>query len=267
MAKEGLTRQQLGREAFLERVWAFIHHYGDRILYQLRSLGFSLDWSRYVFTMDPGPARAVRTAFKRLYDRGLIYRANRMVNWDPVNQTTVSDLEVDQIEEDGHLWYIRYDVDGEPGQSVTVATTRPETMLGDTAVAVNPDDERYQRADRQDARAAAARAAHPGRRGRACGCRLRHRRGEGDARARLERLRGRLAPRSAADHRPDLRWADECGGGAVCGPDDRRRRARGCSTICKQPGNWSRPRRTGTPSRTPSGGARSWSRCSRCSGG
>lgn len=143
LAREGMTRQQLGRDAFLERVWAFIHHYGDRILYQLRSLGFSLDWSRYVFTMDPGPAHAVRTAFKRLYERGLIYRANRMVNWDPVNQTTVSDLEVDQIEEEGHLWYIRYDVEGESGQSVTVATTRPETMLGDTAVAVNPEDERY----------------------------------------------------------------------------------------------------------------------------
>ncbi|MCA1669205.1 MAG: valine--tRNA ligase [Thermomicrobia bacterium] len=143
LAQEGLTRQQLGREAFLERVRTFIHHYGDRILYQLRSLGFSLDWSRYVFTMDPGPAQAVRTVFKRLYDRGLIYRANRMVNWDPVNQTTVSDLEVDQIEEDGQLWYIRYDVEGDSGQSVTVATTRPETMLGDTAVAVNPDDERY----------------------------------------------------------------------------------------------------------------------------
>ncbi|MGI8688651.1 MAG: valine--tRNA ligase [Thermomicrobiales bacterium] len=143
LAKEGLTRQQLGRDAFLERVWAFIHHYGDRILYQLRSLGFSLDWSRYVFTMDPGPAQAVRTAFKRLYDRGLIYRANRMVNWDPVNQTTVSDLEVDQIEEDGHLWYIRYAVEDDPSQSITVATTRPETMLGDTAVAVNPEDERY----------------------------------------------------------------------------------------------------------------------------
>ncbi len=143
LAKEGLTRQQLGREAFLERVHTFIHHYGDRILYQLRSLGFSLDWSRYVFTMDPGPAQAVRTAFKRLSDRGLIYRAHRMVNWDPVNQTTVSDLEVDQVEEDGHLWYIRYDVEGERGQSITVATTRPETMLGDTAVAVNPEDERY----------------------------------------------------------------------------------------------------------------------------
>ncbi len=143
LAKEGLTRQQLGREAFLERVRTFIHHYGDRILYQLRSLGFSLDWSRYVFTMDPGPAQAVRTAFKRLYNRGLIYHANRMVNWDPVNQTTVSDLEVDQIEEDGELWYIRYDVEGKSGQSVTVATTRPETMLGDTAVAVNPEDARY----------------------------------------------------------------------------------------------------------------------------
>jgi len=143
LAKEGLTRQQLGREAFLERVHTFIHHTGDRILYQLRSLGFSLDWSRYVFTMDPGPALAVRTAFKRLYDRGLIYRANRMVNWDPANQTTVSDLEVDQIEEDGHLWYIRYAVEGDSDRSITVATTRPETMLGDTAVAVNPEDERY----------------------------------------------------------------------------------------------------------------------------
>ena len=143
LAQAGLTRQAIGREAFLERVWAFIHHYGDRILYQLRALGFSLDWSRYTWTMDPGPARAVRTAFKRLYDRGLIYRANRMVNWDPVNQTGVSDLEVEPVEEDGHLWYLNYPVAGEPGRVVTVATTRPETMLGDTAVAVNPEDARY----------------------------------------------------------------------------------------------------------------------------
>ncbi len=143
LAQEGLTRQQLGREAFLERVWAFIHHYGDRILYQLRSLGYSLDWTRYTWTMDPGPARAVRTAFKRLYDRGLIYRGIYLVNWDPVNQTTVSDLEVEQWEEDGHLWYLNYPVEGEPGRFVTVATTRPETMLGDTAVAVNPEDARY----------------------------------------------------------------------------------------------------------------------------
>ncbi len=143
LAQEGLTRQEIGREAFLERVWSFIHDYGDRILYQLRALGFSLDWSRYTWTMGPIPARAVRTAFKRLHDRGLIYRANRMVNWDPVNQTGVSDLEVESVEEDGHLWYLNYPVADEPGRFVTVATTRPETMLGDTAVAVNPEDARY----------------------------------------------------------------------------------------------------------------------------
>lgn len=143
LAKEGITRWQLGREAFLERVWEFIHLYGDRILRQLRSLGFSLDWSRYVFTMDPGPSRAVRTAFKRLHTQGRIYRATRLVNWDPVNQTTVSDLEVEMWEEDGHLWYIRYDVEDAPGESLIVATTRPETLLGDTAVAVNPADARY----------------------------------------------------------------------------------------------------------------------------
>jgi len=127
LAKEVLTRQQLGRDAFLGRTGEVVNAYRGRIVDQLRSMGFSLDWSRYVFTMDPGPAQAVRTVFKQLYDRGLIYRANRMVHWDPVNQTTVSDLEVDQVEEDGHLWYIRYAVESESVQSITVATTRPET--------------------------------------------------------------------------------------------------------------------------------------------
>ncbi len=143
LAKQGLTRQQLGRDAFLERTWETVTAYRGRITDQLRSLGFSLDWSRFAFTMDAGPSQAVRTAFKRLHQAGRIYRANRLVNWDPVNQTTVSDLEAEQWEEDGHLWYLRYDVEGEPGESVTVATTRPETMLGDTAVAVHPEDERY----------------------------------------------------------------------------------------------------------------------------
>ncbi len=142
LAKEGLTRQQLGREAFLERTWAVVNAYRDRILDQLRSLGFSLDWSRFAFTMDDARSRAVRVAFKRLHAQGRIYRAHRLVNWDPANQTTVSDVEAEPREVDGHLWYLRYDAaDGEG--SVTVATTRPETMLGDTAVAVHPDDERY----------------------------------------------------------------------------------------------------------------------------
>ena len=147
LAKEGLTRQQLGRDAFLKRTWEIATAYRSRILDQLRSMGFSLDWSRFAFTMDPGPSQAVRTEFKRLHDAGRIYRANRLVNWDPINQTTVSDLEAEQWEEDGHLWYLRYDVadsaDSNTGEHLVVATTRPETMLGDTAVAVNPEDERY----------------------------------------------------------------------------------------------------------------------------
>ena len=143
LKSEGKTRQGLGREAFVERVWEWKQHYGGAILDQMKRLGTSVDWAREYFTMDENLSRAVREAFVRLYEQGLIYRGAYIVNWCPDCQTAISDLEVVHEEQQGKLWEIRYPVIEEPGQFVTVATTRPETMLGDTAVAVNPDDERY----------------------------------------------------------------------------------------------------------------------------
>lgn len=140
---EGLTRQDLGRDAFLERTWAFMNRLRGRVREQLRILGASCDWSRFRFTMDPGPSRAVRTVFKHLYDKGLIYRGRRIISWCPRCMTALSDLEVIHREEDGFLWYVSYPIEGAEGEAITVATTRPETMLGDTGVAVNPNDERY----------------------------------------------------------------------------------------------------------------------------
>ncbi|MCX2726714.1 valine--tRNA ligase [Thermomicrobium sp. 4228-Ro] len=142
LLKEGLTRHDLGREKFLERVWDWMNRYRGRIREQLRILGASCDWTRFRFTMDPGPSRAVRTAFKRLYDKGLIYRGERLINWCPRCMTALSDLEVDHEELEGTLYFLRYPVEGSD-ESVVVATTRPETMLGDTGVAVHPEDERY----------------------------------------------------------------------------------------------------------------------------
>ena len=142
LATEGKTRQELGREAFIERVWQWKQHYGAAILDQMRRLGTSVDWSREYFTMDEPRSAAVREAFVRLYEEGLIYRGAYIVNWCPRCQTAISDLEVIHEEQQGKLWEIRYPVVGESG-FVTVATTRPETMLGDVAVAVHPDDERY----------------------------------------------------------------------------------------------------------------------------
>jgi valyl-tRNA synthetase len=142
LATEGKTRQELGREAFIERVWQWKQHYGDAILDQMRRLGTSVDWSRAYFTMDAPRSAAVREAFVRLYEQGLIYRGAYIVNWCPRCQTAISDLEVVHEEQQGKLWEIRYPIVGESG-FVTVATTRPETMLGDVAVAVHPDDERY----------------------------------------------------------------------------------------------------------------------------
>lgn len=144
IAQEGLTRHDLGREKFLERVWAYMDSTRGRIRDQLRILGASCDWSRFAFTMDPGPARAVRKVFKHLYDKGLIYRGERLISWCPRCMTALSDLEVAHKEVEGSLWHIAYPVDGSTtGEAVVVATTRPETMLGDTAVAVHPSDERY----------------------------------------------------------------------------------------------------------------------------
>jgi valyl-tRNA synthetase len=143
LAAENLKRHDLGREKFLERVWKWKGESGSTITRQMRRLGTSVDWSRDRFTMDPGLSRAVTEVFVRLHDEGLIYRGKRLVNWDPVLLTAVSDLEVLSEEENGSLWHIRYPIVGADGH-VVVATTRPETLLGDTAVAVNPDDGRYQ---------------------------------------------------------------------------------------------------------------------------
>ncbi len=140
---EHKTKRELGREEFLKRVWQWMDDYREVINNQLRVLGVSADWSRQAFTMDLGPQQAVRTTFKKLYDEGLIYQAERIINWCPGSQSNLSDLEVEMKEEDGFLWYIRYPVVGEEGRYITVATTRPETMLGDTAVAVHPKDARY----------------------------------------------------------------------------------------------------------------------------
>ncbi len=139
---EGISRRELGRERFIERVWAWKQTSGSTITNQMRRLGASADWSRERFTMDEGMSNAVLETFVRLYADGLIYRGKRLVNWDPVLGTAVSDLEVESEEENGTLWEIRYPLVDKTG-FVTVATTRPETMLGDVAVAVNPDDERY----------------------------------------------------------------------------------------------------------------------------
>ncbi|MBA2732095.1 MAG: valine--tRNA ligase, partial [Acidobacteria bacterium] len=145
LKKEGLTRHDLGREKFVERVWQWKHESGGQILKQMRRMGASVDWSRERFTMDEGLSRAVREIFVRLYEQGLIYRGKRIVNWCPTDQTVLSDLEVDKTPQAGKLYYLKYPVKTANGDEryVTVATTRPETMLGDTAVAVNPLDERY----------------------------------------------------------------------------------------------------------------------------
>ena len=142
MAKEGLTKEGIGREAFLERAWNWKKEYGGRIVHQQRKMGISCDWTRERFTMDQGCSRAVREMFVSLYEKGLIYRGNRMINWCPACQSAISDAEVAYKDVPSHLWHIRYPgADGSEG--VVVATTRPETMLGDTGVAVNPADERY----------------------------------------------------------------------------------------------------------------------------
>jgi len=144
LAKEGnQSRQSMGRDAFTQRVWDWKAESGGTITGQLRRLGASLDWERERFTMDEGLSDAVREVFVTLYKQGLIYRDRRLVNWDPQFQSAISDLEVEAKEVKGSIWHLRYPIEGQPGRTITVATTRPETMLGDTAVAVHPDDDRY----------------------------------------------------------------------------------------------------------------------------
>src|SRR5690348_3208467 len=139
LAEQGVDRRELGREKFIERVWQWKAESGGTITRQLRRLGASLDWPRERFTMDDGLSAAVREVFVTLYRQGLIYRDRRLVNWDPKLQTAISDLEVENRDMKGSLWYLRYPIEGEPNRFIIVATTRPETMLGDTAVAVHPE--------------------------------------------------------------------------------------------------------------------------------
>ena len=142
MRKEGLTKEDVGREGFLERAWAWKNEYGGRIVRQTRRMGNSCDWSRERFTMDEGCSKAVTEVFNRLYEKGLIYRGNRMINWCPCCRTSISDAEVEYEEQDGSFWHLLYPVK-ETGEMLELATTRPETMLGDTAVAINAEDPRY----------------------------------------------------------------------------------------------------------------------------
>ena len=140
---EGITKEDLGRDGFLKRAWEWKEEYGGTILNQLKKLGCSCDWSRERFTMDEGLSNAVTEVFIDLYNKGLIYKGKRMINWCPYCNTSISDAEVEYEEEPTHLWHVKYPVKGEEGKFVIVATTRPETMLGDTGIAVHPDDERY----------------------------------------------------------------------------------------------------------------------------
>ena len=143
LSMQNISRHDLGREKFTEKVWDWKSQSGGTITSQMRRLGASVDWDRERFTMDESLSQAVRKVFVELYNEGLIYRGKRLVNWDPVLLTAVSDLEVISKEENGYLWHIKYQV-ADSDEVLVVATTRPETMLGDSAVAVHPDDERYQ---------------------------------------------------------------------------------------------------------------------------
>ena len=203
LASEKLDRRTMGREKFLERVWQWREHYGGTILKQMKRLGASVDWDREYFTMDERLSRAVKEVFVRLYDEGLIYRGTYIINWCPRCGTAISDLEVVHEDTPGKLYQIKYPVKSfwrrmstaghrpSTEEFITVATTRPETMLGDTAVAVNAQRRALHPSARQESRAAADAARdshHPRRAGEP---RVRHRRGEGDAGARSQRLPGR----------------------------------------------------------------------------
>ena len=142
LAKEGIKKQDIGREEFLKHAWDWKKEYGGRISRQLRRMGASCDWSRERFTMDEGCSRAVREVFVSLYEKGLIYQGNRLINWCPCCNTSISDAEVEYEEKEGNFWHLLYPVK-ETGEMLELATTRPETMLGDTAVAINPADPRY----------------------------------------------------------------------------------------------------------------------------
>jgi valyl-tRNA synthetase len=191
--REGKTRFDLGRDEFLRRAWLWKEKSGHRISEQEKLMGFSLDWQRERFTMDEGSNRAVREAFVKLHEDGLIFRAMRMINWDPVSETVVSDLEVDVVDESGSLWEIKYPIVG--GGEIVVATTRPETMLGDTAVAGTSRRREISRMGRQAGGVAAHRPAHPDRGRQFRRSRVWIGRREDHSGARSERLRVQSAAR------------------------------------------------------------------------
>ena len=143
LKEQGIDKNEIGREEFLKHAWAWKEEYGGKIINQLKKLGASADWERERFTMDEGCSKAVQEVFIRLYNKGYIYKGSRIINWCPVCQTSISDAEVEHEDQDGFFWHINYPVVGEEGKFVEIATTRPETLLGDTAVAVNPEDDRY----------------------------------------------------------------------------------------------------------------------------
>ena len=144
LRKEGIDKNEIGRDEFMKHAWAWKEEYGGKIINQLKKLGASADWERERFTMDEGCSKAVQEVFIRLYEKGYIYKGSRIINWCPVCKTSISDAEVEHVDQDGFFWHINYPIVGEEGRFVEIATTRPETLLGDTAVAVNPEDERYQ---------------------------------------------------------------------------------------------------------------------------
>ena len=198
LRQEGLSRDQLGREAFVERVWKWKRESGGTIIRQLRTLGASCDWARERFTLDPGLSEAVKEVFCQLYEAGLIYRGNYIINWCPRCQTALSDLEVEYQERDGKLWHLRYPLADGTGE-VVVATTRPETMLGDTAVAVHPGGRAPGRAAGPAGVVARDGSGNPDHRRYVRGPRVRDRLRQGDPGARSQGLRVRPAPRSPAD--------------------------------------------------------------------
>lgn len=144
LKSQGIDKEDLGREGFLEKAWEWKEEYGGKIIEQLKKMGSSADWDRERFTMDEGCSKAVEEVFVKLYEKGYIYKGSRIVNWCPVCQTSISDAEVEHVDQDGHFWHIHYPIVGEEGRYIEIATTRPETLLGDTAIAVHPEDERYQ---------------------------------------------------------------------------------------------------------------------------
>ena len=200
MGREGISRHTIGREAFVGRVWEWVEEYGGNITRQFRELGASLDYADERFTMDPEYVRAVTKVFVHLYEKGLIYRDNYMVNWDPGLRTAISDLEVEQRTVEDTLYMVDYPLESGSG-SVTIATVRPETMLADTAIAVNSGDERYSRLIGEAAILPLVGPSAADHRRRVRRSRVRHRRAQAHAGARPERLRDRSQARPRRDHR------------------------------------------------------------------